>query len=65
MNLKPCPFCGETEELYPGFKWPGTGRSIDIHCLGCGVMVEPSPPEDARIAWNRRGESRTDLKQDA
>lgn len=58
-TLKPCPFCGERDELYPAYRVDEDYRPIlppyAIDCLGCGIDVTPRPGMDAREAWNRRG----------
>lgn len=52
--LKPCPFCGQQEEVYPGYHNFGTDNPYEIDCLGCGVTVAPRSGKDAIAAWNRR-----------
>ncbi len=52
-ELAACKFCGETEQLYPGFNMADMSFSIDVHCLGCGVLVTPPQGVDAREFWNR------------
>lgn len=52
--LKPCPFCGEREHLYPSFDWPGGGKPHSIDCLGCGIDFIPRKGMDVVEAWNRR-----------
>jgi Lar family restriction alleviation protein len=53
-DLKPCPFCGEREHLYPSHHWPGTGAPYGIDCLGCGIDFTPREGMDVIAAWNRR-----------
>lgn len=53
-KLKPCPFCGERNELYPAYRWPGTGIPYAIDCLGCGIDVTPREGMNAIEVWNRR-----------
>lgn len=60
--LKPCPFCGEANELYPSYAWiPGTDKlepkPYAIDCLGCGITLEPRKGMDVIAAWNRRASS--------
>lgn len=56
-KLKPCPFCGETEELYPGYRNMGHGPCYEIDCLGCGIEFTPREGMDVIAAWNRRTDS--------
>lgn len=56
---KPCPFCGEKNEIYPGYRrLPGSFRLADkpyqIDCVGCGIEFEPREGMDVVAAWNRR-----------
>ncbi|MFA5952275.1 MAG: Lar family restriction alleviation protein [Hyphomicrobium sp.] len=54
-KLKPCPFCGEKEELYPFYKDFGRSGPFWIECLGCGIELHPHPNgPDVVTAWNRR-----------
>ena len=53
-KLKPCPFCGEKEELYPSYNWPGVGKPLSIDCIGCGIEFVPREGADVISAWNRR-----------
>lgn len=53
-DLKPCPFCGEREELYPTHKWPGGGEPYAIDCVGCGFDFVPREGSDVVAMWNRR-----------
>ena len=52
--LLPCPFCGESEELYPSFEWPGNGPCVGIDCLGCGIEFKPQKGKNVFEAWNMR-----------
>lgn len=58
--LKPCPFCGSTEGLYPGYhRLPGETFKLEpkpyqIDCIGCGIIFEPRRGMDVVAAWNRR-----------
>lgn len=52
--LLPCRFCGERDEIYPTYRWPGDGIPYEVDCLGCGTTVTPREGEDAISAWNRR-----------
>lgn len=57
-ELKPCPHCGEANELYPSYRLDKDGKYIEppyaIDCLGCGTDFTPRDRKDAREAWNRR-----------
>lgn len=53
-ELKPCPFCGEKEELYPAMKGMGGGKPYAIDCVGCGFDFVPRAGVDVIAAWNRR-----------
>lgn len=53
-ELKPCPFCGTTEGLYPSHHWPGTGKPYAIDCIGCGMDFTPREGMDVVSSWNRR-----------
>lgn len=53
-SLLPCPFCGESEHLYPAYRWPGGGIPYAIDCLGCGIDLVPREGANAIEAWNRR-----------
>lgn len=59
--LKPCPHCGEADQIYPGYRTRESGGRIrliepayEIDCLGCGTTFTPRDGEDAIKAWNRR-----------
>lgn len=52
-ELKPCPFCGESDELYPGFRHLAD-KPYQIDCIGCGTEFTPREGMDAIAAWNRR-----------
>ena len=54
-QLKPCPFCGNTE---PGFERIGTSRqSCIVACGDCGARHESSDEGEASGAsWNRRAQ---------
>jgi Lar family restriction alleviation protein len=51
--LKPCPFCGEKDEIYPGYRHMAP-EPYQIDCLGCGIDFEPREGMDVIAAWNRR-----------
>lgn len=69
MNLKPCPFCGDTKiAIYPD-RWSGHGEGGLLYkamCAGCGAEVPSKAPQypyhqeqsvgeaGAAEAWNRR-----------
>lgn len=52
--LLPCPFCGEVDELYPGYRGWGEGKPYQIDCVGCGIEFTPREGMDVIAAWNRR-----------
>ena len=52
--LKPCPFCGEAEHLYPAYRNMGAGAPYAIDCLGCGMDFVPRDGMDVIAMWNRR-----------
>lgn len=54
-ELKPCPFCGNTE---PEFERIGTPRqSCIVVCGNCGARHESSDEgEDSGASWNRRAQ---------
>lgn len=60
-KLKPCPFCGEADELYPSHDWPGSGPPYAIDCLGCGIDFVPRAGMDVVAAWNRRTGERQEV----
>lgn len=56
-HLKPCPFCGEKNELYPAYRGDKGGNlhsPYAIDCLGCGFDFTPREGMDVFAAWNRR-----------
>ena len=53
-DLKPCPFCGEAEHLYPSYRNMGAGKPYAIDCLGCGADYVPRDGMDVIAMWNRR-----------
>lgn len=53
-GLKPCPFCGEVEHLYPAYRWPGTGSPYAVDCLRCGYDFTPRDGMDVVAMWNKR-----------
>lgn len=57
-HLKPCPFCGETDELSLGFHGFGEGEPYEVDCLGCGIEFIPRKGVDVIAAWNRRDDPR-------
>lgn len=60
--IKPCPFCGETEEVYPAYRTRRdpdgmircVGRPYAIDCVGCGFEFVPREGMDTVAMWNRR-----------
>lgn len=54
VTLLPCPHCGGSEGVYPGYKWPGGGPCIDIDCIECGYDFKPREGLDVIAMWNRR-----------
>ena len=53
-ELKPCPFCGEQNELYPCVIGFGEGKPYAIDCIGCGMDFVPREGRDVIAAWNTR-----------
>ena len=55
QELKPCPFCGATEELIEYGNYTGTmrGRAY-VCCLECFAEITGSTVREAIAAWNRR-----------
>jgi hypothetical protein len=53
-ELLPCPFCGEKEELYPGYRGMGGGMPFGVDCIGCGIDFTPRKSQNAIRAWNTR-----------
>jgi Lar family restriction alleviation protein len=52
-KLKPCPFCGETAELYPDGVLLSTPWWVE--CRRCGTFgPEKKTRQQAIAAWNRR-----------
>lgn len=60
--LKPCPFCGEAEHLYPSYRHLGAGAPYAVDCLGCGMDFVPRDGMDVIAMWNRRVEDIPDLR---
>lgn len=53
-KLKPCPFCGEPDMLFPAYHGMGHGKPYAIDCIGCGFDFVPREGRDVIAAWNRR-----------
>lgn len=54
IKLKPCPFCGESEQKYLTVVREGTNRrSCQVQCENCGCSLE-SNEIGYGDAWNRR-----------
>ena len=56
-ELKPCPFCGGTEnkEWRCGLVLIKENNNFQVFCLGCGVSSEWFATEkEARRRWNTR-----------
>lgn len=53
-TLKPCPFCGNTEDLEIYEEWPdATGISIKVICYDCEADGPVANTEEEAIeAWN-------------
>ena len=62
QELLPCPFCGDTESLYPSYNIKDrTTRPITleakpyaIDCIRCGYDFTPRVGRDVITMWNRR-----------
>jgi len=62
MNIKPCPFCGESEEIFAVklashkiFKFP-----VYTECYTCGTKTAAMPGvKDAFKRWNKRSTQET------
>ena len=58
QKLLPCPFCGETEHLYPAYRLDKDNKCIElpyaIDCIGCGVDLTPREGMSGIEAWNKR-----------
>lgn len=55
--LKPCPHCGEKEELYPCYRQTAfqiAAKPYAIDCLGCGFEFVPREGMDVIEKWNTR-----------
>jgi Lar family restriction alleviation protein len=60
IELKPCPFCGESEQLDCGI-YNGTLRGVDyVQCQNCGAEINALHINGKTItaadAWNRRAD---------
>ena len=54
MELKPCPFCGESETYIT----EDAEADAVVRCLYCGAMGEPCGlVRDAKKAWNTRADT--------
>lgn len=58
IDLKPCPFCGFDDHLYPAYDFPGTGPCRGIDCLRCGIDFVPRNGIDVFSAWNKRADAK-------
>ena len=69
-ELKPCPFCGKTEQEVSDVHISTGWESADICCEGCGAQVvrHGDTPEKAREnairAWNTRAERTCQISKD-
>lgn len=63
-KLKPCPFCGEAEHLYPSYRNMGAGKPYAIDCLGCGMDFVPRDGMDVIAMWNRRTPAEPQVEAD-
>ena len=60
IKLKPCPFCGEREDIDYGIN-TGTLKGFDyVECQNCGAEIHAIHKNGKAIAaidaWNRRAE---------
>ena len=57
IGLKPCPFCGESEDIDFGI-YTGTLKGFDyVQCQNCGAEIKSinnGKHIEALKAWNRR-----------
>lgn len=55
-EVKPCPFCGETEIVIDEYERE-VGTRYRIFCTGCMAMIDPGyvqQPEIVKRMWNKR-----------
>lgn len=58
MELKECPFCGETKSLSEAKMNEWLNDSV-VRCDNCGALGPPcSTWPKAQEAWNRRGQEK-------
>jgi hypothetical protein len=57
-EIKPCPFCGDDESVYPSYEWPGSGKPYAIDCIRCGFDFTPRPGMDVIKMWNTRADDK-------
>lgn len=50
-ELKPCPFCGENNNVCD--RWLGS-NSYDVWCVHCSASINGNSREEAIIKWNTR-----------
>lgn len=59
-EIKPCPFCGETEELYfEEYLRTGVGKRWRIVCASCMAGIDrgyDQNPGSLLDAWNQRSD---------
>ena len=57
VEVKPCPFCGETEEIYLEEYAHKAGNRWRIFCCGCMAGIDrgyDQAPHGLIDAWNKR-----------
>lgn len=62
IELKPCPFCGEKDDIDFGLFCTGTMRGFDyVQCQNCGAEIQevhnPNDYISAATLWNRRADN--------
>lgn len=61
-ELKPCPFCGETEHLYRAYPGFGSNEPYAIDCVGCGFGFTSRAGSDTIKTWNTRASGWRDIE---
>lgn len=64
-SLKPCPFCGTDDHLYPAHHHLGHGKPYAIDCVRCGYDFTPRTGFDVVAMWNRRADDPQSMTSEA